>query len=303
MTSVFDRVPSDFRLMSVIATIIVMALLANWVVTLAIDRLERSKLRSSAVDKTALNFARRLASAVIYGVAIGACLTHIPELTIVGHSLLTGAGILTVMGGLASQQVLGNIVSGFMIVFFRPFRIGDRIALSGGYSGTVEDITLRETILRDAENNRIIIPNSQVSSQVLINSNHTDSRVCKLIEVGVGYACDLDEAMTILQQEVLQHPLVIDQRTEEQKRQNAPIVTVRVKALGDSSITLGAWAWVSSPADGFVLQCDSFANLKRRFDEAGIDIPFPQQTISFAEGTRLVTANDAAEGKVPRGAT
>jgi small conductance mechanosensitive channel len=301
MTSLFSQVPSDFHLLSVIATIIVMALLANWFVTLAFLRLERSKLTSSSVDKTALNFARRLASAVIYGVAIGACLTHIPELKIVGHSLLTGAGILTVMGGLASQQVLGNIVSGFMIVFFRPFRIGDRISLSGGYAGTVEDITLRETIVRDAENNRIIIPNSQVSSQVLINSNHTDSKVCKLIEVGVGYSSDLDEALRILQREILQHPLVIDQRTEEQKLHNAPIVTVRVKALGDSSITLGAWAWVNNPADGFVLQCDSLAKLKRAFDQAGIDLPFPQRTISFADGSRVITVNGAIPERTPRG--
>lgn len=287
MKSVFDSVPSDFRLLSVLVTIVLITLLVNWTVITIINRLESSKLATASVDKTALNFAKRLISVVIYGVGIGACLTHIPELKIVGHSLLTGAGILTLVSGLASQQVLGNIVSGFMIVFFRPFRIGDRITISGNYTGTVEDITLRETILRDAENNRIIIPNSQISSEVVVNANHTDNKICKIIEVGVGYSADLEQAMTIMQNEIVKHPLLIDQRTEEQRRDDAPIVPVRVTALGDSSVTLRAWAWADSPANGFALQCDSYVNLKRRFDEAGIEIPFPQRTISFAEGSRV----------------
>jgi small conductance mechanosensitive channel len=293
MKSIFDSVPSDLRLLSVLLTIIGITVLINWVVIKIVKRLESSKLTTDSVDKTALNFARRLISVVIYGVGTGACLTRIPELKIVGHSLLTGAGILTLVGGLASQQVLGNIVSGFMIVFFRPFRVGDRITISGNYTGTVEDITLRETVVRDAENNRIIIPNSQISSEVVVNANHTDNKICKFIEVGIGYSSDLEKAMTIMQQEIVKHPLVIDQRTDEQKQDNAPIVPVRVTALGDSSITLRAWAWADSPANGFLLQCDSYVNVKRRFDEAGIEIPFPQRTISFADGSR---GYSAAEG-------
>ena len=292
MRSVFDSIPSDFRLLAVLVTIMGLTVLVNWAVIAILNRLESSRLTTDTVDKTALNFAKRLISVVIYGAGIGACLTHIPELKIVGHSLLTGAGILTLVGGLASQQVLGNIVSGFMIVFFRPFRVGDRITISGNYTGTVEDITLRETIVRDAENNRIIIPNSQISSEVVVNANHTDTRICKLIEIGVGYATDLEQAMTIMQQEIVKHPLLIDQRTEEQIRDNAPIVTVRVTALGDSSITLRAWAWADSPADGFVLQCDSYLNVKRRFDEAGIEIPFPQRTISFAAASQASSLAD-----------
>jgi len=284
MTSVYDHIPADFRLAAVIASILAITILGNWVINVTISRVAQSRLAQDSIDDTVLNFAHRLISIVIYAAGIGACLTHIPELKIVGHSLLTGAGILTVVGGIASQQVLGNIVSGFMIVFFRPFRIGDRITLSGGYTGTVEDITLRETVLKDPENNRVIIPNSQISSQVVVNSNHTDSKICKFIEVGVGYSTDLESAMEIMRDEISRHPLLIDQRTEDQRRSNAPLVTVRVTDLGDSSITLKAWAWADSPANGFVLQCDSYLNVKRRFDEAGIEIPFPQQTISFAPG-------------------
>jgi len=103
---------------------------------------------------------------------------------------------LTVVGGLASQQILGNIVSGFMIIFFRPFKIDDKITLNNTYTGIVEDINLREAIVRDKENNRIIIPNSQVNSQIIVNTDHTDSRICKFIEVAIGYSSDIDKSMS-----------------------------------------------------------------------------------------------------------
>jgi small-conductance mechanosensitive channel len=287
MTSIYDYVPAEFRQLAVVGVILAITVIVNWVAHVAVRRASLSKLARDSLDTTILNFAQRLITVVIYGTGIGASLTHIPELKIVGHSLLTGAGILTVVGGLASQQVLGNIVSGFMIIFFRPFRIGDKITLSGNYTGIVEDITLRETIIRDFENNRVIIPNSQISSQVIINTNHTDNRVCTFIEVGVGYSSDLNLAMTIMTEEISGHPLLIDQRTEEQKRDSIPVVVVRLTSLGDSAITLKAWAWAENSGNGFILQCDSYANIKRRFDQAGIDIPFPQTTISFAENASV----------------
>jgi small-conductance mechanosensitive channel len=291
MTSIFDFVPPDLRLITIITTIIAITVLLNWFVNSLIRRMTKTRLLSGAIDITLLNFLHRLISFLIYSVGIASCLTYIPELKIVGHSILAGAGILTVVGGLASQQVLGNIVSGFMIILFHPFKIGDRVKISDSYTGTVEDITLRETIIRDFENNRIIVPNSQMSSQVLINFNHTDSKICKFIEVGVGYSTNLESAMAIMQDEITKHPLVIDHRTEDEKLQGVPVVIVRVTALGDSSITLKAWVWADNPSDGFVLQCDCYANVKRRFDEEKIEIPFPQRTISFAEETKDIVPN------------
>lgn len=287
MTSIFDHVPADFRQLTVVGVILAIAMIVNCVAHFAMRRVAQSKLARDSVDATVLNFAQRLISVIIYGAGIGASLTHIPELKIVGHSLLTGAGILTVVGGLASQQVLGNVVSGFMIIFFRPFRIGDKITLSGNYTGIVEDITLRETVIRDSGNNRVIIPNSQISTQVIVNTNHTDNRVCTFIEIGVGYSSDFDLATKIMIEEISRHPLLIDQRTDEQKQDGTPVVVVRLTSLGDSAITLKAWAWAENSANGFILQCDSYANIKRRFDQAGIDIPFPQTTISFADNASV----------------
>lgn len=297
MISVFDYVPKDFKLLAIICSILFITIIVNWAVKRAFFRASNLK----KVDQTTLGFAQRLVSITIYTVGISAALTHIPELKIIGHSGLAGAGIMTIVAGLASQQILGNIVSGFMIIFFRPFRIGDKITISNIYTGIVEDINLRETVVRDFENNRVIIPNSQVSTQVIINANHTDSRVCKFIDVGIGYSSDVDKAMAIMIEEISQHPFNVDIRTAEQKESGSPIVIVRLTSLGDSSVSFRAWAWAENSGNGYVLQCDSLVNIKRRFEAAGIEIPFPQTTISFSDGASLnAITKQASETSAPQ---
>ncbi|KKL25276.1 hypothetical protein LCGC14_2406970, partial [marine sediment metagenome] len=111
MISVFDYVPKDFKLLAIICSILFITIIVNWAVKRAFFRASNLK----KVDQTTLGFAQRLVSITIYTVGISAALTHIPELKIIGHSGLAGAGIMTIVAGLASQQILGNIVSGFMI--------------------------------------------------------------------------------------------------------------------------------------------------------------------------------------------
>lgn len=283
MNSMFERVPEDIRVLVIIACIFAVTFLAVLVVNRLFNRLFSIHIGKGRVDQTSISFIRRLISSVMYIIGTSAALIQIPEFKIIGHSLLAGAGILTVVGGLASQQVLSNLISGLLIVFFRPFKIGDRVTINNTFRGTVEDINLRETILRDFENNRVIIPNSQVSTQVLVNANHTDDRICKLIDIGIGYSSDVGVAMALVSEEIINHPLHIDKRTPEQTANGDPEAVVRIISLGDSSVNLRAWAWAANPGDGFVLQCDLLRNIKRRFDQENIDIPFPQTTVSFAK--------------------
>jgi len=288
--NMFERVPADIRVLIIIACIFAATFLAVLVVNRLFNRLFSIHIGKGRVDPTSISFIRRLISSVIYIIGTSAALIQIPEFKIIGHSLLAGAGILTVVGGLASQQVLSNLISGLLIVFFRPFKIGDRVTINNTFTGTVEDINLRETILRDFENNRVIIPNSQVSSQVLVNANHTDDRICKFIDIGIGYSSDVGTAMAIMSEEIINHPLHIDHRTPEQKASGDPEAVVRIISLGDSSVNLRAWAWAANLGEGFVLQCDLLQNIKRRFDQENIDIPFPQTTVSFARGGPLTVS-------------
>ena len=115
-----------------------------------------------------------------------------------GHSILAGAGIISLVAGLASQQALSNIMSGFLIVLFKPFKINDRITFNQTYTGTGEEINLRQVILRDFENNRIVVPNSVISSNVIVNSNLNDTKICKMIEIGIGYSSDIISSLLIV---------------------------------------------------------------------------------------------------------
>jgi small conductance mechanosensitive channel len=293
VNSIFDRVPADFRALVIIVCILAATFLAVLIVNRVFNRLFTINIGKGRVDRTSINFIRRLSSTVIYIIGASAALIQIPEFKIIGHSLLAGAGILTVVGGLASQQVLSNLISGILIVFFRPFKVGDKITINNSFTGIVEDINLRDTILRDIENNRVIIPNSKVSSQVLVNANHTDDRICKFIDIGIGYSSDVGLAMAIMSEEIINHPLHIDNRTPEQKANGDPVAVVRVISIGDSSVNLRAWAWAANPGEGFVLQCDLLQNIKRRFDQENIEIPFPQTTVSFAgDGPLAVSTVD-----------
>ena len=231
------------------------------------------------LDTTSFLFAKKFIIALIYIIGLSFALVQIPEMKIVGHSLLAGAGIFSLIAGLASQQALSNIMSGFLIVIFKPFKIHDRITFGTTYTGIVEEINLRQVVLRDAENNRVVVPNSVISSQVIINNDLTDKVVCKVIQIGIGYNSDIGQALKIIEDEIKNHPFSIDNRTEDDKINNIPEIISRVVALESSSVTLKAWAYAKNYKEGFVLYCDVLRSVKERFDKENIEIPYNYQNV------------------------
>jgi small-conductance mechanosensitive channel len=138
-------------------------------------------------------------------------------------------------------------------------------------------------VIRNFENQRIIIPNSIISNERLVNAHYEEPKVCRFVEIGISYGSDIDLAKKIMAEEIENHPLSIDNRTPEEKKDNEPVVTVRVIMLGESSVNLRAWAWSENPPDGFILFTDVIESIKKRFDKEGINIPFPQRTLSYLE--------------------
>lgn len=231
------------------------------------------------VDPTRYKFFKNAVSFIIFLVAITIIFYTIPELKTIGVSLFAGAGILAIIIGFASQAAFANIISGIFIVTSKPFRVGDFIKISDEFVGTVEDITLRHTVIRNNENRRIIIPNSVINNQTIINSDIVDEKVCALIEVGISYDSSIDLAIRIIQEEVMKHPLGHDNRTDEEKSEGIPQVVVRVMGLGESSVNLRAYAWASTPLNAFILRTDLYKIIKERFEIEGVEIPFPYRTI------------------------
>lgn len=232
-------------------------------------------------DLTNYKFLEHSLSTIIYLVGFSFAIWNIEFLKPVATSLVAGAGILAIAVGFASQQALANIISGIFIVIYKPYVINDRISLKTDLRGVVEDISLRHTVIRNFENQRIIIPNSVISNEVLINSNYSDSKICRFIEVGISYGSDIDLAKSIMAEEIGNHPQSLDNRTEEDIENGVPRVIVRVLSLMDSSVLLRGWAWAKDSPDAFILQCDVTESIKKRFDREGIVIPFPQRTISY----------------------
>ncbi len=228
-----------------------------------------------ALDETKVSFLRRIVVTAIYIIGISAFLSLIPGMEKVSNSILASAGILAMAVGLASQDALSNVIGGLFIIFSRPFRVGDFIKVDDVVTGTVMEITLRHTMILNAENRVILIPNSKINSSTIINSTLGDMATCSFVEVGVSYTTDLDFAMNVMREVAMAHPLCIDHRSAADKQNGVPQVITRVIELGDSSITLRAWAWASSTGNAFVLKCDLLKQIKERFDEEKIEIPYP----------------------------
>ena len=262
--------------------IIVATLLVAYMVNRFFRRLIRRSTSELNNDPTTYQFLRHVSTAMVYIIGFGIAIYSIPSLRTLANTLLAGASILAVAVGFASQQALSNIVGGVFIIIFRPFRVNDRLKIRE-LQGIVEDITLRHTVIRDVENKRIIIPNSVISDEIITNSDFVDDKICKLIDIGISYDSDIDKAKEIMRDEVMKHLLHVDPRNPEQIEKGDPEVPVRVLLLGESSVNLRAWAWAKNSPDGFVLMCDLYESIKKRFDREGIEIPFPHRTLVYKE--------------------
>lgn len=244
--------------------------------------MNRSLKKASAilkVDPTKYTFLKSTVSALIIGLGIIIVFQLIPELRKLGVPIFAGAGVLTAVIGFASQQALSNIVGGVFIVIFKPFSVGDLIKIGTLHTGIVEDITLRHTVIKDFENRRIVVPNAIMNNEVIENSNINDEKVCIRFEVGISYSADMDKALSVLQEVAESNPLTLDNRKQADISEGKPKVKVRVVNLTDSAVILRAWIWASNPENSFALRFDMYKNIKKRFDEEGIEIPFPQSVI------------------------
>lgn len=243
------------------------------------DRLIKRLSRHEAFNPTNFRFMQHIITAIIVVIGFALVIFLIPGMRHVAKTLITGAGILAVVVGFASQAALSNIISGVFIVIFKPYRINDIVTVRDTMSGVIEDISLRHTVIRNYENKRIVIPNSVISNEVIINSNYEDDMVVRWIDFGISYTADIDKARAVVQQIVEAHPNFIDHRTPEEIENGDPKVRVRVLRLGEYSIDMRAWAWAENQGKAFVLGTDCLEEIKKAFDREGVEIPYPYRNL------------------------
>lgn len=182
-------------------------------------------------------------------------------------SLLAGVGVAGLAIGLAAQETLGNIFAGFVLLWDRPFRLGDAVTISGTF-GHVTEIGLRSTRLRTLEHREVTLPNKQVIQEQIVN--HTRYAKVRInVPLGIAYEADFDRVREVLLASAAANPGV--------SRDPAPQVVV--VALGDAAVQVELRVWIEDPAAEGANLFHLLEAAKRALDGAGIEIPFPQRTI------------------------
>jgi small-conductance mechanosensitive channel len=229
-------------------------------------------------DETVTRYVLRVKTVLVYLIAGAAYASFIPALQAFLGTIVASAGITAVVVGFAAKSTLANLVSGMMLAVYRPFRIGDRVSIEGE-NGTVEDITLRHTIVRTWENKRLIIPNEKIDSMSLINFTAVDPRLLTTVDVGISYDSDIDRARAILLAEAKACPFVLPTGEAPGGAPQEPYV--RVVGLGDSAVNLRLFAWTPNMDAFWKARHYLLESVKKRFDAEGMEIPFPHRTLVY----------------------
>jgi small conductance mechanosensitive channel len=232
-------------------------------ITKIVERLmERSK-----IDHTIVKFVGSLTYIALMAFVIIAALGQLGIQTASFIAVIGAAGLAI---GLALQGSLANFAAGFLMIIFRPFKVGDFIE-GGGVAGTVEEVSIFTTILKSPDNKTVIIPNAKISGDNIINWTTKGTRRVDLV-MGIGYGDDIDKAKQIMADVVAKDDRVL--------KNPAPLIAL--VELGDSSVNFVVRPWVKS-GDYWDVHFALTENIKKAFDANGISIPFPQRDVHLYE--------------------
>ena len=245
-----------------IAAAIAIFIIGKWVVK-RISNLVGRLMEKGEVDTTLKAFIMSTINVLLMVVVI---LAAVAELGIDTTSFIAILGAAGLAIGLALQGILGNIGSGVILIFFRPFEVGDTIS-AAGETGTVESITLFNTTLLTPDNKVILIPNNAVAAGNIVNFSKQEERRVDFV-FGIGYDDDLRLAKSTLQE-------IMDTDTRILKD---PASFIGVGELGDSSVNFTVRVWVKA-ADYWGVHFDTNEKVKLTFDEKGISMPYPQMNV------------------------
>lgn len=234
----------------------------------------------------------RLCKILIYVVAGYSILNLFKPFQSILTTVAAFGGVITVVVGFAAQEAAGNFVNGMMITIFKPFKIGDLIKVNNGeLVGTVVDISIRHTVIKTYENTKIVVPNSVMDKAILENVTAVGDQKANFLELEIGYDSDLEQAMKIIEEEVMRHENFMDIRTASEKKKKAPAVITRLIAFNESGMQLKTTVYSKNNAEGFAMLSDLRIAIKKRFDEVGIDIPYPHRTIVMKENANIQESN------------
>tara|TARA_B100001063_G_C16773626_1_gene563400 strand:- start:2572 stop:3420 length:849 start_codon:yes stop_codon:yes gene_type:complete len=248
--------------MSILMALVVF-LVGKWIVRRITNLLVSVLRKINGMDETLVKFLENIVYYILMIVVILAALSELGIETTSFMAILGAAGLAI---GLALQGSLGNFASGVMIILFKPFKVGD-VVTAAGVTGSVQEVSIFNTIMITPDNQKIIVPNSAITNDSITNINANPTRRVDLV-VGIGYDDDIKKAKNVLNSIV-----EADERVLKEKG-----ITVAVSELADSSVNFVVRAWVNTP-DYWAVKFDLTETIKITFDNEGISIPYPQQDV------------------------
>lgn len=228
-----------------------------------IQKIARSAGNRAKMDPTISSFIANIAFIGIMAFAAIAALSRLGVETTSFIAVLGAAGLAI---GLAFQGSLANFAAGFLMILFRPFKVGDFIK-GAGVEGVVKEIQVFTTTVITMDNKKVIIPNSKITGDSIFNYTSEKTRRVDLV-VGVSYSDDLDKVKQVLSNEVTSFPGVLAD----------PAPKIAVSEMADSSVNFVVRPWVNT-ADYWNVYFGLTEAIKKRLDKEGISIPFPQRDV------------------------
>ena len=255
-------IPWSIKFASAIAIFVI----GRWVAKIIL-RIAKKVMRKSRLDEMLIHFASNILYTLLLTVVVLATLEQLGVKTISAIAILGAAGLAI---GLALQSSLSNFASGVMLIIFRPFNVGDFVD-AGGTSGTVERISLFNTVMRTGDNREIIVPNGQIYDGTIINYSARSTRRIDMV-FGIGYEDDIKKA----------RDLIMDEIKKDSRILADPEPAISVAELADNSVNLDVRPWVNSD-DYWGVRSDLLENVKTSFDANGISIPYPQRDVHMKQ--------------------
>lgn len=248
--------------------------------------------RDGRIDRMSATFLTQIGHIFIWAVALMLFAHAVPVLNRLATALLASVSIAAIVIGLAVQSTLSNLVAGIGLIFYRPFRLGDRVqvvAPTGLETGTVESVSLGYTVLQTWDNRRIVLPNAVIAQATTINLTTVDPRAMALVPFSIGYRADLDRARKIAVGLAASHEGVTE------------VVGCPVVALSASSVDLMLQAWCADVGVAGRVKSDLLETIKSRFDAEGIEIPYAYQNIILHRAPPAQAADPAEPGRIKDG--
>lgn len=244
--------------------IAIIVIIIGYFISIIVSKYIAKIMRRSNLSKILIEFTSRVVKIllIIFALSIAVGFLGVD----VGAAVISISVVAGFIFGFAFQETLGNLAAGFMIAITKPFKKNDYVEVAG-HSGRINNVGTSITSLTTVDNKRIIIPNSKVWGEPIVNYTALNTRMIDM-KVGISYSDEIGKALKVAMGVLIKHEKVLKD----------PAPYVGVYDLGDSSVDLVIRPWVNT-ADYWTVKWDLTRNIKETYDKEGISIPFPQRDL------------------------